>query len=58
MENIFYKLYDMSVTASICVLIICIIRQFLKKAPKIYSYLLWSIVAFRLKMIVMFLRSV
>lgn len=48
MGNIFYKLYSMSLTASLCVLMICIIRQFIKKAPKIYSYLLWSIVAFRL----------
>lgn len=48
MENIFYKLCDMSLTASLCVLVICVIRQFIKKVPKIYSYLLWGIVAFRL----------
>lgn len=48
METFFFKVLDMSITASFCVVIVCILRLFLRKAPKIYSYLLWSIVAFRL----------
>lgn len=38
----------MSITASYCVLLICIARFFLRRAPKLFSYLLWSIVALRL----------
>lgn len=48
LENLFLKLVEMSLVASCCVAGICLIRLFLKKAPKIYSYLLWSIVAIRL----------
>lgn len=47
-EKLFWKLIEMSLMASFCVAVICVIRLFLKKAPKIYSYLLWSIVALRL----------
>lgn len=48
LENLFSKLVEMSLIASCCIAGICIIRLFLKRTPKIYSYLLWSIVAVRL----------
>ncbi|MBP3352440.1 MAG: DUF4362 domain-containing protein [Lachnospiraceae bacterium] len=42
------RLLNMSLTASIIILFVCICRLLLKKAPKIYSYALWSVVLFRL----------
>lgn len=48
MTNLFLTILDMSLTASYCILIVCAARLLLKKAPKIFSYLLWSVVAFRL----------
>lgn len=41
-------LVNMSIKASIVFAVIVLIRLLLKKAPKIYSYLLWFIVLFRL----------
>ena len=38
----------MSITASFVILFILIMRLFLKKVPKIFSYALWSVVLFRL----------
>lgn len=38
----------MSYTGSIVIIIILFVRLLLKKSPKIYSYLLWGIVLFRL----------
>ena len=48
LTEIFLKIVSMSITASYCVLLICIARFFLRRAPKLFSYLLWSIVALRL----------
>ncbi len=48
MEQIFLKLLNMSITAGYCALAVMILRLLLKKQPKIYSYALWLIVAFRL----------
>lgn len=48
MTNIFLNILGMSLTASYCIILVCIIRLFLRKAPKIYSYCLWSAVLFRL----------
>lgn len=48
MTNIFFNILGMSLTASYCIILVCIIRLFLRKAPKIYSYCLWSVVLFRL----------
>ena len=39
---------NMSITASAVILVILPIRLLLKKIPKIFSYLLWSVVLFRL----------
>lgn len=48
MTEIFGKIISMSFTASYCILIVCLARMALKKAPKIFSYALWLIVGFRL----------
>lgn len=48
MENIFLRIVNMSITASYCVVFICMARLLLRKCPKIFSYLLWCIVAIRL----------
>lgn len=48
MENIFLQMLNMSLTAAVTVVVVLFIRLFLKKLPKKYSYLLWSVVGFRL----------
>ncbi|MCM1535416.1 MAG: hypothetical protein NC126_05800 [Clostridium sp.] len=48
MVNFFLKILSMSLTASYCIILICLARLFLRKCPKIFSYLLWGIVAIRL----------
>ncbi|MBQ8038252.1 MAG: peptidase M56 BlaR1, partial [Lachnospiraceae bacterium] len=48
MEQMFLKILNMSITASYCALAVLVLRLFLKNLPKIYSYVLWLIVAFRL----------
>ena len=44
----FPNLMDINLTASIVILFVICVRQFLKKAPKIFSYALWGIVLLRL----------
>lgn len=41
-------LLNMSITGSVVILVVIIMRFLLARAPKKYSYLLWSIVGFRL----------
>jgi beta-lactamase regulating signal transducer with metallopeptidase domain len=48
MSDLFIRILNMSISASFVALIVMIIRLFLKKAPKIYSYILWTVVFFRL----------
>ncbi len=48
MGDLFLKILEMSYGASFVILIILFIRLILKKAPKIYSYMLWSVVLLRL----------
>lgn len=48
MEALFLKILNMSITASYVILAVIFIRLLLKRAPKRYSYLLWSVVLFRL----------
>ena len=48
MTGIFVKLLGMSVTASIVIAAVLVLRLILKRAPKIFSYLLWFVVIFRL----------
>ena len=42
------RLLNMSLTASVVIVFVLLLRLFLKKAPKVLSYALWSMVLFRL----------
>ena len=48
MESLFLQILNMSITASYVILFVIVVRLLLKKAPKIFSYALWSVVFFRL----------
>jgi len=48
MYEVFTKLLNMSLTASILVLLVIILRLVLKRAPKKYVCILWALVALRL----------
>lgn len=48
MDKIFLQIVNMSITSSYVILFVMIIRLFLKKFPKIFSYALWFAVLFRL----------
>lgn len=41
-------LLNMSMTASLIILAVLVVRLLLKKAPKVFSYALWAVVLFRL----------
>ncbi len=45
---LFPKLLNMSLTASVAILCVLLLRLLLNRAPKVISYALWSIVLFRL----------
>ena len=47
-DRVFFLVLNMSITASIIILIVLLVRALLRKAPKIFSYALWGIVLFRL----------
>ena len=46
--RIFSQILSMSLTGSIVILFVLLARQLLRRTPKIFSYLLWGIVLFRL----------
>ena len=46
--KLFPDILDLNLTASIAIIIVLCVRQFLKGAPKIFSYALWGIVLLRL----------
>ena len=48
MTTIFTLVLNMSLTASYCIAVVILLRLLLKRQPKILSYLLWSVVLFRL----------
>ena len=48
MDHIFLTVLNMSLTGSIVIIVVLLIRVLLKRAPKVFSYLLWLIVLFRL----------
>ena len=48
MEAIFLRIFNMSVTACYVILFVIVVRLLLRKAPRIFSYLLWTAVLFRL----------
>lgn len=45
---VFSAVLNMSITASVAILVILLARIMLKRAPKIFSYALWAVVLFRL----------
>ena len=47
-DRVYMDILDMSKTASIVILIVLLVRLLLKKTPKIFSYVLWAVVIFRL----------
>lgn len=48
MDKLFLQIINMSITSGYVILFVLVIRFFLKKAPKIFSYGLWAIVFLRL----------
>ena len=48
MNGLFEQLMKMSLTASIVILVVLIIRQLMRRFPRKYIYLLWMVVWFRL----------
>lgn len=48
LDQIFMQVVDMSKTASVVILMVIIVRMFLKRFPKCISYALWGVVLFRL----------
>ncbi|SCZ07681.1 M56 family metallopeptidase [Alkaliphilus peptidifermentans] len=50
MSELFLTVLNMSLTASYVILFVILVRLILKKAPKVISYALWGVVAFRLIM--------
>lgn len=54
MDRLFLHLLNMTITSSYVILFILIIRLFLRKAPKIFSYILWSIPFIRLTLPISF----
>lgn len=48
MSELFLTILNMSLTASYVIIFVILIRLALQKAPKVISYALWAVVAFRL----------
>ncbi|MDE6261454.1 MAG: M56 family metallopeptidase [Oscillospiraceae bacterium] len=48
MEALFLKVLSMSATAAVVILVVLLARLPLRKAPKVFSYALWTVVLFRL----------
>lgn len=48
MSNIFLTVLKMSITSSYVIVFVLIARLLLKRCPKIFSYMLWGVVLFRL----------
>lgn len=48
MEEIFISVLNMSLTGSVIILAMLVVRLCLKRAPRVFSYALWAVVLFRL----------
>lgn len=48
MSRIFLTVLNMSFTAGYCIIAVIVLRFLFQRQPKIFSYLLWSVVLFRL----------
>ena len=47
-EQVFIKVLNMSLTGSFVILAVLVMRLFLQRVPRIFSYCLWGVVLFRL----------
>jgi Antirepressor regulating drug resistance, predicted signal transduction N-terminal membrane component len=47
-QVLFLSILNMSITAGYVILAVMLIRQLIRRAPKMFSYALWSVVGFRL----------
>lgn len=45
---LFLKIVNMSLTAGVVILVVLFVRLLIKKLPKSFAYMLWTVVAFRL----------
>lgn len=57
MMNLFLLILNMSITASYIALAVIMARFLLRRAPKIFSYILWATVAIRLIIPISFASS-
>lgn len=48
MDRLFFTILNMSISASVSILAVIMVRLLLRRAPKIFSYLLWAVVLIRL----------
>lgn len=48
MVEFFFKIVEMSLMASVVILAVLLVRVLFRQLPKIFSYVLWSVVLFRL----------
>ncbi|MBQ9842678.1 MAG: hypothetical protein IJO31_00830 [Oscillospiraceae bacterium] len=48
LDRVFMAVLDMSKTASLVIAVVLLARLFLRRTPKIFSYLIWAVVLFRL----------
>lgn len=47
-EKLLPAIFNMSLTASVVIIFVLLVRFILKRAPKVFSYVLWAVVLFRL----------
>ena len=47
-KTIFFEILNMSITASFAILAVITLRYLFRNQPKVFSYVLWSVVLFRL----------
>lgn len=47
-RELFPMILNMSLTASVVILLVLLVRLALRRAPKVFSYALWAVVLFRL----------
>ena len=47
-RELFFSVLNMSITASFAIIAVIFVRYFIRKQPKLISYVLWSVVLFRL----------
>ena len=48
MDRLFLTVLNMSITGAFVIAVVCLVRHFLKKAPKTISYYLWAVVLLNL----------